>query len=305
VRPAFAIHSTRGIGAHRVRKAFEAMADLKTAVVTGASAGIGREIVRQLVRDRRMRVVATARRLDRLESLRDELPEGMVVPVAGDLASSAFRHELWRAAESAFPGGIDLLVNNAGFGQYDEFADQDFEAIRRIFEVNVFALFELTQLALRHMRPRGTGQILQISSVLGVVGCPYSAVYTSSKHAVDGLVKSLRYELKGSGVRVWAGCPNRTESEFHGVAMGDDPSQSARKAPHAVPTETAARAIVRGIDGRTAFLYPTWSALGIVILARLMPRLFDGFMMAWSPGHFRRELEAARGSISPPGRSAP
>ena len=70
------------------------------------------------------------------------------------------------------------------------------------------------------MKGRKSGQIVQISSILGFVGIPYSAVYVATKHAVNGLVKSLRYELRGSGVRVWAACPGQTESEFVSVAMG-------------------------------------------------------------------------------------
>src|SRR3954454_8078965 len=97
---------------------------LQNALVTGASAGLGRELVRQLVVDRGMTVLATARRSDRLESLAAELPEGRVIVVPGDLADPDFRRQLWESAER-LPGGIDLLVNNAGVGHYAEFADQD------------------------------------------------------------------------------------------------------------------------------------------------------------------------------------
>src|SRR5205814_7481727 len=85
---------------------------LRNALVTGASAGLGRELVRQLVRDRGMTVLATARRLDRLDALAAELPPGRVVVVAGDLADADFRARLWAQAET-LPGGLDLLVNNA------------------------------------------------------------------------------------------------------------------------------------------------------------------------------------------------
>jgi short-subunit dehydrogenase len=179
---------------------------LRTALVTGASTGLGRELVRQLVRDRGMTVFATARSADLLGSLAAELPAGRVEFLAGDLADPAFRAHLWAWAEER-SGGLDLLVNNAGIGHYSEFASQDFEMIRRIFELNVMALCDLTQRGLPHMKARGGGQILQISSVLGFIGLPYSAAYVASKHAVNGLVKSLRYELQGSGVRVWAACP--------------------------------------------------------------------------------------------------
>jgi short-subunit dehydrogenase len=264
---------------------------LKTALVTGASAGLGREVVRQLVRDRGMTVLATARRLDRLEALAAELPPGRVLVLAGDLADPAFRARLWQQAET-LPGGLDVLVNNAGLGHYAEFAAQDDDTMRRIIEVNVIALMDLTRRAARHMKARGGGQIVAISSVLGFIGIPYSAVYVASKHAVNGLVKCLRYELRGTGVRVWAACPGRTESEFAAVALGE-PGRTDR-VHQGAPTAAVVRAILRGLDGRRAFLLPTFAAWATVALAHWLPGPFDWWMQRWSPGYFRGELEQAR-----------
>ncbi len=267
---------------------------LKTAVVTGASAGIGREIVRQLVRDRGMTVLATARRLDRLQMLAEELPAGQVLVEPGDLADQVFRDRLWQRAEASFPEGVDLLVNNAGMGHYAEFSEASQENVSRIIEVNVLALMDLTQKAIHHMRERRTGQIMQISSVLGFVGLPYSAAYVASKHAVNGLVKSLRYELRGSGVRVWAACPNRTESEFHSAALGQNDLDHARRSPHASPTDRVVRSLLRGLDRRSTFVFPDLPAHTIVRLSQWLPAPYEWFMERWSPGHFRKEMEAGR-----------
>lgn len=262
------------------------------ALVTGASAGLGRELVVQLVRDRGMSVLATARRRDRLDELAASLPEGSVLVEAGDLADPTFRERLWARAD-ALPGGLDVLINNAGLGHYAEFGDQDPETIRRIVEVNVVALMDLTRRAVRHMRARGSGQILQISSVLGFVGIPYSAAYVASKHAVNGLVKSLRYELRGTGVRVWAACPGRTESEFSRVALADP--GAVGPVPRGESTDKVARSILRGLDRRTTFLLPTGIAWAAVKIAQWLPAPFEWFMERWSPGHFRGEIERARG----------
>lgn len=263
---------------------------LRTALVTGASAGLGREIVRQLVLDRGMTVLATARRLDRLEELARELPEGRVTVLAGDLADPAFRAKLWERAES-MPGGLDLLVNNAGLGNYAEFADQAPEAIRQIIEVNLMALIDLSQRAVRHMKARSEGQVLQISSILGFIGIPYSAVYVASKHAVNGLVKSMRYELRGTRVRVWAACPGQTESEFARVAMG---SFTTGPLPRGASTERVVRSILRGLDRRQAFLIPNLIAWAPVALADWLPGPYDWFMSRWSPRYFRAEIERGR-----------
>jgi short-subunit dehydrogenase len=267
------------------------MASKWTALVTGASSGLGRELVRQLVLDRGMTVVATARRLDRLEALAAELPPGQVKILAGDLADPVFRQQLWDFALT-LPGGIDLLVNNAGMGHYAEFPDQDPLAIRQIIELNVIALIDLSQKAAHHMKARGAGQILQISSVLGFIGIAHSAVYASSKHAVNGLVKSLRYELRGTGVRVWAACPGRTESEFRRVASGS--RGDVAESPRGEPTAKIVRAIVHGLDGRSAFLLPSWRAWAVVTLAHWFPAPFDWVMNRWSPSTYRDVLNRAK-----------
>jgi len=255
--------------------------------VTGASAGLGREIVRRLVLDRGMNVLATARRLDRLEALRDELPAGSVAVLAGDLADPAFRADLWEYGDAWSIWGVDLLVNNAGLGNYAEFADQDFAAIRRIIEVNLVALMDLTQRAARDMKARRRGQILQISSTVGSVGMPYAAAYVATKHAVNGLVKTLRYELKGSGVRVWAACPGRIATEFRSAALGPGRPDHASAGE---PVAKVARGILRGLDRRGGFLAPTASARAILGLAHWLPGPFEWFMMRWAPGHFAREI---------------
>ena len=210
------------------------MPRIANALVTGASSGLGREMVRQLVQDRGITVLATARRLDRLEQLAAELPPGRVHILAGALDDVGFREQLWQQA-IGLPGGLDLVINNAGVGHYAEFADQDPQAIRQIIELNVIALMDLSQKASRYMRAQGSGQILQISSVLGFEGIPYSAAYVASKHAVNGLVKSMKYELQGTGVRVWAACPARTISEFTSTALGAGGSQAG--IPTGEPTD--------------------------------------------------------------------
>jgi uncharacterized protein len=265
------------------------------ALVTGASSGIGRELVRQLVLDRGMTVLATARRGDRLLSLADTLTAGRVQICCGDLADPAFRQTLWNQAE-AMPGGVDLVVNNAGVGNYSELDTQDPEAIRRVFEINVIALIDLTQKAIRHMKSRRSGQILEISSVLGFIGLRDSAVYVASKHAVNGLVKSLHYELWGTGVRIWAACPGRTESEFRRVALGEQAVGMTEKS-HGESTEKIARGIIRGIDRRSILWMPSWQAWTIVTLAHWLPGLFDAVMTRWGPSSYKdaqADAEAAR-----------
>lgn len=252
---------------------------LQYGLVTGASSGIGHELVRQLVRERGMTVLATARRLDRLERLADELGQERVKILAGDLTDADFRRCLWERAME-FPGGLDLLVNNAGMGNYARFDEQDPAVIDQMIQLNVVALMDLTQRSIRHMIDRGGGQILEISSVLGFTGMPYSAAYSASKHAVNGLVKGVRGELKGTGVRIWAACPGRTTSEFSAVAMG--PSGQTYKMPEGEPTERIVRAIVKGLDRRTTFIMPSLTARVCVGMSRWCPGLLDDLVGRWA-----------------------
>ena len=139
------------------------------------------------------------------------------------------------------------------------------------------------------MKARGSGQILQISSVLGFIGIRDSAVYVASKHAVNGLVKSLRYELWGTGVRVWAACPGRTASEFRQVALGDRGGEVGRL-PTGEPTAKIVRAIVRGLDRRSTFVLPSWRAWIVVTVAHWLSAPFDWIMCRWSPGSYKDVL---------------
>ncbi len=260
----------------------------RTALVTGASSGIGRELVVQLVRSG-WTVLATARRVDRLEELAVELVEapGRVLTLDGDLTDPAFRDRLWTEAETRL-SQVDLLINNAGLGHYSRLEHQPRKAIERIIAVNIEALIDLTRLALGQMVPRRSGQIVQISSVLGFVGIPYSAVYTASKFAVHGLVKSLRYELRGSGVQVWAACPGRTRSEFaqqasegRGVTADHGPIKGE-------PTERIVRAIVRKIESkrRPYLVMPSFNPAVVRFLAHWLPGPYEWVTERYAPNAF-------------------
>jgi short-subunit dehydrogenase len=266
------------------------------ALVTGASAGLGRELVRQLVRDRKMTVFATARRLDRLRELQAELPEGTVRILDGDIADADFRARLWDWAE-AESGGVDLLINNAGVGHYADFAEQDPGEVRRIVEVNVMAVFDLTQRAIRAMRARGRGEIVEVSSVLGTFGIPYSAAYVASKHAVDGLVKSVRHELRGSGVRLWALRPGRFASEFRQSSLGGRGTDHAKPGE---PVEAIARGLIRHLGTRKAFVTPTLGATLTVAVAHWLPGPFEAFLAWLGPERFAKEVGGAVRNSSAP-----
>lgn len=187
----------------------------KVTVVTGASAGIGEALVHQLV-NAGAKVVATARRADRLAALADRLGPDRVRVVAGDMTDADVRKQV--LAEADAMGGAWLLVNNAGFGQRGPLELVPEAEARRQFEVNVFSLMELTRLFLPGMRARGTGRVMNVSSVVGKVAFPISGWYAATKHALEALSDALRLEVAPFGIDVVLIEPGPIATEFFTVA---------------------------------------------------------------------------------------
>jgi hypothetical protein len=191
-----------------------------TALVTGASAGIGREVARAIAPEARAMVIV-ARRGDRLEQLRVELtnryPSLTVLVRIVDLSDEAQINGLveWLDAGKIV---IDLLVNNAGRGDLGSFATSDPERDRQIILVNIFAVTMLTRLLLPKMIAQKRGAILNVSSSAGFLPMAGFGVYAASKAYVTSFSEALRTELLGTGVSVCALCPGPVETEFTTVA---------------------------------------------------------------------------------------
>jgi short-subunit dehydrogenase len=184
----------------------------RTAIVTGASAGIGLATARLLAGEG-ARLVLNARRRDRLEAVAGEL-KGVALP--GDVTDAAVRARLLDACG----GRVDILVNNAGYGEagpVEMVSDAD---ARRQFEVNFFAAAALMQGVMPLMRKQRSGRIVNISSVAGRFGYPLFGWYCASKHALEGLSDSLRLEARPWGVHVSLIEPGPVETEFFDVTKG-------------------------------------------------------------------------------------
>jgi uncharacterized protein len=190
-----------------------------TALVTGASAGLGREFARLFAADGHD-VVLVARRRDRLEELSRELGSAHAVQahvLDADLAAAASPRRV--CDELAARGlTIDFLVNNAGFGASGSFAAADIDRELGMVHVNVTALVELTQRILPGMLARRRGRILNIGSTAGFQPGPFMATYYASKAFVNSFSEALAYELEGSGVTATLSCPGATATEFAGHA---------------------------------------------------------------------------------------
>jgi short-subunit dehydrogenase len=215
------------------------------ALITGASAGIGREIARILARDHDL--VLTARRETELRALAAELAPATCHVMPFDLADPAAARKISDAVNAAGLS-IDVLVNNAGFGDHGPFAEADLVKMLRMIQVNITALTELTGLVLPGMLERKKGRILNVGSVAGFQPGPLMAVYYATKAYVNSFSEALANEVAGTGVTATCLAPGATESEFD-AAAGMPPRRST--ALNAVAdarsvAEAGVRAMMRG-----------------------------------------------------------
>lgn len=249
------------------------MASKPLALITGASAGIGATFARTLAA-RGYDQILVARRRDRLEALAAELASAhgvradvMVADLtdAGQLQQVEVRIRTMRTALH-----LDLLINNAGFGIPGRFWETDVEAQDRLHRLHIVAPMRLTHAALAVMIPRGSGAVVNVSSVAALVASPGTATYAASKCWMNRFTEGLYLELgrMGSSVRVQALCPGFTHSEFHDVA-GIDPAT--------IPTqlwtsaETVVEASLAGLESNKLFVIPGWRYKLLVRALGLLP----------------------------------
>lgn len=194
-----------------------------TALVTGASSGIGAAIARQLAAEG-TDLVVVARDEARLDELAAELEQahGVAVQVlAADLASPVSRAAVEkRLADRARP--VDLLVNNAGFGTAGQFAELPLGREEQQVQLNVVAVLRLTSVALSGMVERGRGTVLNVASIAAMLPAPGSATYAATKAFVCSFTESLHDELAGTGVSATASLPGFTRTEFQARAQWDE-----------------------------------------------------------------------------------
>lgn len=266
----------------------------QTVLITGANAGIGRAIAIDLARHG-YTVIATARRPDTLDELRAacDQPNLLTVPLdVTDAASiQAAVTEVDRLTESR---GIDVLINNAGFGQFGALLEVPDAALRRQFEVNVFGLMAVTRAFAEPMITRGSGRIINLSSVSGRYASPFTGAYNGSKFAVEAMSDVLRVELAPFGVRVVIIEPGFIKTGFREATQNPDHSPVAhsryesayafyweylhRRGRRAPGPELIARVVRRAIEAprpRARYMTPWLDRLQAVLLRTLPPAVTD------------------------------
>ena len=181
----------------------------KIILITGCSSGIGHDAVISLA-GRGHKVIASCRKMADVERLIEQGHEAVLMDVADPQSiAKGFSEVLAKTG-----GQLDILINNAGYGQAGALEDISYDTLRLQFATNVFGLMELTRLAIPILRQKNNGRIINISSLLGIVSMPFRGAYNASKYAVEGLSDTLRLELKPSGIDVITIEPGPIDSRF-------------------------------------------------------------------------------------------
>ena len=267
----------------------------KTALVTGASSGMGKEIAKRLIRDG-YQVYVAARSVEKMA----DLATLGALPLRLDISQES---EIQSAAETILrqAGGVDVLVNNAGFGLYGPVEDVPIDEARYQFEVNVFGPARLTQLLLPAMRGKGSGTIVNIASMGGRIYSLLGGWYHATKHALEGWSDCLRLELAPLGIKVVIVEPGLIETAFgdvlseallkrpgsgayqklvHGVAKSTrDAYAKGRGSDPAVIAEVVSKA-VKAKNPRTRYAAGKYAGPMLFMRKWLGDRTFDRVMMS-------------------------
>jgi short-subunit dehydrogenase len=251
-----------------------------TALITGASGGIGFELAKLFARDHH-NLVLVARNGPKLTQFADELQRQFGIlakPVALDLSAAPSPQSLFD--ELQHEGiAVDILVNNAGYGKHSEFAQVPLEESLGQIQLNVTALTALTKLFLAPMLERRSGRIMNVASTAGFQAGPLMAVYYATKSYVILFSEALANELKGSGVTVTCLCPGATDTEFQKRA--DNASSRLFKQLRPMDAKTVARAGYRGLMKGKTLVIPGFRNWLTAESVRFAPRKMVTSVSRW------------------------
>ena len=257
----------------------------KRVILTGASSGIGWHLALQLAQQG-AHVIASARRTARLDELVETFKTnqdantstkpGTIIPVTGDVCDRDLQQQLIDTCDQQF-GGVDLLINNAGIGAMGRFDDADADRMRKVFDVNFFAIAELTRLALPKLKLGNDALIVNMSSILAHRAAPLKSEYCASKFALHGFSDSIRAELAADDVSLLLVSPSTTDSEFFDSAIEDQTGKNWKKRGSMPPDVVAAKTI-RAIRKRKHEIIMTHGGRFLVWLDRLVPGVANRIM---------------------------
>ncbi len=248
----------------------------QSVIITGASSGLGEEFARQLA-SRCVRMTLVARRISRLEeiaeSLRMDFPDLEVLCMEIDLVQPEQR-EWFLAKIREGEVAPDLLINNAGMGDYGAFQSSDWEKLNHMMQLNMVALTHIVQGVLPQMVSNGGGHILNVSSMASVLPIPDFAVYAATKAYVTSFSEALRLELMEDHINVMALCPGPVHTEFGSVAMrGEERNVLPGREAFYVSKENVVLEALRGLECGQARVFPGWKVALLAAAISAIPML--------------------------------
>jgi short-subunit dehydrogenase len=242
-----------------------------TALITGASAGIGAELAREFAKDK-IDLILVARREERLKNLASELSStyGVIVHIiALDLSLPGSANELFKKVQS-LRLAVDYLVNNAGFGDNGEFVESDLNNQEGMINLNILTLTKLTHLFGAEMKARKAGTILNVASTASFQPGPLMGVYFATKHFILAFSEAIAEELRPHNVFVSTLCPGPTQSEF-GERAGFDKVIPSDSNPFPVSAEVAKYGYTQMKKKKVVAIHGIWNTIQATIV-RFVPR---------------------------------
>ena len=273
-----------------------------TALITGASSGLGVEFARQLAPHAHA-LVLTARRQDRLEFVKAELsranPNLSIYCYGLDLADSAALERFigWLSDQDI---RINFLINNAGLGDHSLFQSSEWPKVKAMLDVNINALTRLTHALLPTLRTFEDAAILNVSSSAGFVPVPQLAVYAATKAYVTSFSEALRAELRGTGVSVTTLCPGPVDTEFGEVASSGH-AGAGMTAPEflKIPAARVVYEALLGVERDRARVIPGWAVFLIMSILFFIPFALVRFGLNASVADLHEDEESREGVASP------
>lgn len=245
------------------------MADSKVALITGASSGIGAEYARKLAQ-RGYDLIIHGRRVEKLQSLADEIKTKYNVNVQIETAELTNREDLNRLAEIIKnTENLEMLVNNAGFGGRERFHLEELENNLDMLNVHLTATIILTHAAIPKMLRQSRGYIINVSSVAGFFAAPRSSMYCATKSFLNTFSESLYLDLKNTGVMVQTVCPGFTLSDFH-KKLGYKPDDPCFK--KFMTSEFVVDHALNDLDKGKVYSIPGAKYKFFVLLSKWLPR---------------------------------
>jgi hypothetical protein len=265
----------------------------KVVLITGASSGFGEEAARLFAKEG-CRLILAARRVDRLqvlaEKIQNEGGEAFAIPV--DVSDRADIENMVQSAIDLYHR-IDILFNNAGFGRLDWLENLSPERdIETQVQVNLLGVIQTTRAVLPHMLERGEGQIINMSSLAGLIPAPLHTVYAATKFGIRGFTDALRREVSPLGIRVTGIYPGRAKTEF-GLHTGTNPARRtlSRLTNHHMTSEFVAKRVVQAARyPRRTIILPWWYRL-VVGFDTLFPAIVDLILNYFFTRRFHKKQE--------------